>query len=57
MYHMYVGRFIRNEGAKGDAMIMSDFIFSRINEQEYNAQLEKEYNAYKEKTGKSFFEG
>ncbi len=28
-----------------------------MNEQEYNSQLEKEYKAYKEKTGKSFFEG
>ena len=41
MYHMYVGRFVRNEGTKGDPMIMSDFIVTRINEQEYNAQLEK----------------
>ena len=38
-------------------MIMSDFIFQRINEQEYTSQLEKQYNYYKEKTGKSYFAG
>jgi hypothetical protein len=27
MYHMYVGRFQRNADVKGDALIMSDFIF------------------------------
>ena len=52
---MYVGRFIRNADAKGDPMIMSDFIFSRINEQEYKLELEKQYKEYMLKTGKSYF--
>ena len=39
MYHMYVGRFERNGEIKGDALIMSDFIFQRMDEREYNDKL------------------
>jgi hypothetical protein len=40
---MYVGRFIRNEGVKGEAMMMSDLIFQRIGEQGYEQELKEAY--------------
>lgn len=43
MYHMYVGRFVRNADVKGDAMIMSDFIFTRLDANSYNESLEQQY--------------
>jgi hypothetical protein len=40
---MYVGRFIRNEGVKGDPLILSDLIFQRISEADYEAALQASY--------------
>ena len=54
---MYVGRFVRNGDVKGEAMIMSDFIFSRMGENDYTEQLEAQYNEYMQLTGRSYFSG
>ncbi len=52
---MYVGRFTRNADQKGEAMIMSDFIFSRLDKNLYKEELENQYNEYLKRTGKSYF--
>ena len=54
---MYVGRFVRNGDVKGDALMMSDFIFQRMEESEYTSQLEEHYKKVQRDTGKSYFEG
>ncbi len=53
MYHMYVGKYERNADIEGEALVMSAFIFQRMDEQSYSERLKEEY----EKTSQSFFEG
>ncbi|CDW75997.1 UNKNOWN [Stylonychia lemnae] len=54
---MYVGRFQRNADIQGNALIMSDFIFQRMDEQTYNDNLKEQYEKYLQRTGRSFFQG
>ena len=51
MYHMYIGRFERNADVKGDPLIMSDFIFTRIESNNYNERLKEEYEKYLKESG------
>eukprot|EP00347_Sterkiella_histriomuscorum_P003240 403365050 len=57
MYHMYVGRFQRNADVLGNALIMSDFIFQRMDEDTYKENLKEHYQKYLDKTGRSYFAG
>jgi hypothetical protein len=55
---MYVGRFQRNADVKGDDnVIMSNFIFTRIDEGTYNEKLKASYEKYLLENGKDYFMG
>ena len=54
---MYVGRFVRNEDVKGDAIMMSELIFQRIGEKEYEKDLKEAYLEHQKRTGKGFYNG
>lgn len=54
---MYVGKYERNAELKGESLIMSDFIFQRMDEQSYNARLKEDYETHLAESGRSYFQG
>ena len=43
LYHMYIGRFQRNQDANPDALMMTDIAFQRLDKQEYESALKDQY--------------
>ena len=48
---MYIGRYERNGDVQGEALIMSDFIFTRIDVDNYNERLKQDYEKYLKESG------